>query len=297
MCLYIFTMILVMVVYRKDKLFPVWALILLSFSKRIHSIYVLRLFNDSWAILFLFLSIYMFIEDRWSWGCLFFSFGVSVKMNILLFAPGLLLLLFKRFGFIGTIPKLIICLVPQIVLPIQFLFVNPWAYIQRSFDIGRQFLYIWTVNWKFINEDLFLDPIWGFILLTFCLYFWSYFWIYKWTNNETSFFSILKGKYSTKKINANHIILVMFTSNFIGVMFARSLHFQFYVWYFFTLPYLLWNTFYPNIIKIFIMLVIEIIWNIYPSNPLTSLILFICHLSILTGLILTPLKATYKSNS
>lgn len=37
------------------------------------------------------------------------SLAVSVKMNVLLFAPGLLFLLLSEFGVIRTIPKLSLC--------------------------------------------------------------------------------------------------------------------------------------------------------------------------------------------
>lgn len=37
------------------------------------------------------------------------SLAVSVKMNVLLFAPGLLFLLLSEFGLIRTIPKLSLC--------------------------------------------------------------------------------------------------------------------------------------------------------------------------------------------
>ena len=40
--------------------------------------------------------------------------AVSVKMNILLFAPGLLLLLFQSFGVWWTIPRLALCALIQV---------------------------------------------------------------------------------------------------------------------------------------------------------------------------------------
>lgn len=45
------------------------------------------------------------------------SLAVSVKMNVLLFAPGLLFLLLTRFGLRGALPKLGICAVLQVPPP------------------------------------------------------------------------------------------------------------------------------------------------------------------------------------
>uniref|UniRef100_S4PW73 dolichyl-P-Man:Man5GlcNAc2-PP-dolichol alpha-1,3-mannosyltransferase n=3 Tax=Pararge aegeria TaxID=116150 RepID=S4PW73_9NEOP len=78
-------------------------------------------------------------------------------------------------------------------------------------------------------------------------------------------------------------ILPMFLVNFIGIVCARSLHYQFYSWYFHTLPYLLWSTNYTVIVRFLILALVELCWNTYPSTEITSAMLHICHLSILYG--------------
>ena len=46
-------------------------------------------------MLFLYAAVLCFLRNRWSVGCLLYSLGVSVKMNVLLFAPGLFFLLIQ----------------------------------------------------------------------------------------------------------------------------------------------------------------------------------------------------------
>ena len=74
------------------------------------------------------------------------------------------------------------------------------------------------------------------------------------------------------------IVVILFTSNFIGIAFARSLHFQvkqwpswlirvsslccvlqFYVWYFHSLPLLLWHTRLPTPVRLIMMVMIEVL--------------------------------------
>ena len=49
-----------------------------------HSIFVLRLFNDCFAMLFAYVAVLLFQSRRWVLGAAAFSLGVSVKMNVLL---------------------------------------------------------------------------------------------------------------------------------------------------------------------------------------------------------------------
>ncbi|MFS8008310.1 putative dolichyl-P-Man:Man(5)GlcNAc(2)-PP-dolichol alpha-1,3-mannosyltransferase [Helianthus anomalus] len=41
----------------------------------------------------------------------------------------------------------------------------------------------------------------------------------------------------------------MFTGNFVCIVCARSLHYRFYSWYFYSLPYLLWRTPFPTVVR------------------------------------------------
>ncbi|RYR52106.1 hypothetical protein Ahy_A06g027030 isoform C [Arachis hypogaea] len=54
---------------------------------------------------------------------------------------------------------------------------------------------------------------------------------------------------SIKILTKEHIVTTMFVGNFIGIVCARSLHYQFYSWYFYSLPYLLWRTQYPTLLR------------------------------------------------
>lgn len=96
------------------------------------------------------------------------SLAVSIKMNIFLFAPGLLVLLLLSYGWAGTLPRLALCAVIQLILGAPFLVTNPTGYIIRAFDLSRQFFFKWTVNWRFLPEWLFLHR--GFHALLLALH-------------------------------------------------------------------------------------------------------------------------------
>lgn len=54
--LYLATQAVVMSLYVRAQSMPPWSLALLCMSRRMHSIYVLRLFNDCWAMFVAYLA-------------------------------------------------------------------------------------------------------------------------------------------------------------------------------------------------------------------------------------------------
>lgn len=293
--LYILSLLVVFDIYRRCKTIPPYAFFFMCCaSYRIHSIYILRLFNDPVAMLLLYIAVDLFLQDSWSAGCLFFSLGVSVKMNVLLFAPALLMLLLIRHGTLATAKYLTVCALPQILLAVPFLLVNPWGYIKQSFNLGRQFFYIWTVNWRLLPEDIFLDKRFQMLLLAGHLFCLLIFFHFKWKRlyQCVRFKVIMKALPHT--LSPSQIVMPLFTANFIGMCFSRSLHYQFYVWYFHTLHYLLWCTTLPSVVRILLLGCIELSWNTYPSTVFSSSFLHVSHFVLLSSLWWSPLYTPRK---
>ena len=78
-------------------------------------------------------------------------------MNILLFLPSLIVLLVKSSGIFTAMYHLCVILGVQIVVAMQFLQYHPHAYLTNAFELSRAFLYKWTVNWRFVPEEVFLS--------------------------------------------------------------------------------------------------------------------------------------------
>ncbi|XP_037044698.1 lethal(2)neighbour of tid protein 2 [Bradysia coprophila] len=350
--IYLLQMYLVLRIYTKTRKVPPYVLIFSAFtSYRIHSIYVLRLFNDPIAILLLYIALNFFLDSKWTLGSVFFSLGVSVKMNVLLFAPAILMFYLTNLGYIKTMVQLIVCGVVQLILGAPFLATYPVNYIKGSFDIGRVFEHKWTVNYRFLSRYFFEHKYFHLGLLIIHLMLLAVFVrpCFKYMQSYTRLRMLEKqfqpqidkknaelkqnvgkkakveddeddlsveqqkflasfeksmqnasGKKPVKnKTNDDEtpdryeiffekatqlVVLPIFLSNFIGIICARSLHYQFYVWYFHSLPYLAWFTEFDVTVKFLLLGFIELAWNTYPSTDFSSGVLHACHLVLLFGI-------------
>ncbi|XP_027098454.2 dol-P-Man:Man(5)GlcNAc(2)-PP-Dol alpha-1,3-mannosyltransferase isoform X1 [Coffea arabica] len=310
--LYIVNLAIVLSIYVKTSVVPWWALSLLALSKRVHSIFVLRLFNDCFATTFLHAALFFLLKQKWHLGLIIFSAAVSVKMNVLLYAPALLILMLQAMDVFGVISALAGAALVQILLGLPFLLTHPVAYLSKAFNLGRVFIHFWSVNFKFVPEPTFISREFAVALLVAHLGLLTVFAHYRWCRHEGGLPSLLRLKIAelssfsmtrfyctsstTKLLRTEYIATTMFVGNFIGIVCARSLHYQFYSWYFYSLPYLLWKTPFPTLLRLTLFVVVELCWNVYPSNVYSSLLLLVVHLVVLGGLWTASLGNPYADD-
>lgn len=85
-------------------------------------------------------------------------------------------------------------------------------------------------------------------------------------------------------LNPTYVIYTLFVSNYIGISFARTLHYQFYSWYFHSIPFMLWVTDLPIPFKLSTIVMVEYAFNVFPATPFSSAILQLGHGIILLAL-------------
>lgn len=321
---YLATTALVLFIYAKARVTPPWVAIFLVASRRVHSIFVLRLFNDGLAMLLLYAAIALYISRAKLAGCFIFSLAVGMKMNILLFAPGLLVLMLRGSGVVGTAVELAVCAGVQLVTGAPFLLTYPVSYLTKAFELSRVFTYKWTVNWRFLPEEVFVSKPLALALLAghlLCLGLLLWRWgrhrpvsvqggsgrqarEVKSSGGAAGSLQLAAGA-AEHRDAAGYQVLVLFMSNFIGVAFARTLHYQFYSWYWHALPMLaflvlggvgVWrhqtavaaSTWSRHGVLCLGMLLligcIELAFNVFPATWWSSALLQAAHAVLLLGL-------------
>jgi alpha-1,3-mannosyltransferase len=118
------------------------------------------------------------------------SGALSVKMSNMLYLPGIMVVTCKRKGLIATIGHVAAIFALQCFLGLPFLREHPREYLTGAFDFSRVFLYKWTVNWRFVPEDIFLSKLFVNGLLVIHLVILTIFLLNRW-------FTDLRGSVAT----------------------------------------------------------------------------------------------------
>eukprot|EP00891_Asterochloris_glomerata_P007425 jgi/Astpho2/7425/fgenesh1_pm.00114_%23_20_t len=308
--LYLLTQVLVFHLYICSEAVPPWTLALLCLSKRMHSLFVLRLFNDCIAMLLAYAATALLVARWWAAALVAYSAAVSVKMNVLLLAPSVLVLLLKYATPKDIARGSVAGVLLQLVLGAPFLLSHPASYLSRAFELSRVFMHQWSVNFQFLQPEQFESKRLAVLLLGAHLGLLLAFAHWRWCANtgglphtmqnqlqpptavaglmrQTSAETVLAQAHLRsleRPAFAQDALLVIFSGNFIGIVCSRTLHYQFYSWYFHMLPFLLWHGTLWLPARIGIFFCIESVWNVYPPSAESSWVLLVCHLVMLLSL-------------
>ena len=161
------------------------------------------------------------------------------------------------------------------------------SYLFRAFQLSRQFLYKWTVNWRMIPEDLFLSRGFSYLLLAFHLVTVTLFLNSRWlkpSNNDIPHFlrqyrHILPGNREDqimRRVTPMFVMESMLGSMAIGLLFARSLHYQFFAYLGWASPFLLWRSGLRPELTYLVWGAQELAWLVYPSTMISSSVVVVC---------------------
>ncbi|PBP18341.1 alpha-mannosyltransferase [Diplocarpon rosae] len=280
--LYLVTLAVVMACYRKAKA-PMYIFPMLILSKRLHSIFVLRLFNDCLAVFFLWVAVYFFQRRMWTMGGIAYSLGLGIKMSLLLALPAVGVVLFLAKGVQGSLRQVFLMAQLQFIIGFPFIPVNGRGYFSRAFELSRVFMFKWTVNWRFLGEETFLSKSFAVFLLvghisTLLLFITSR-WLRvaarPWTELVSNALKFQEpcGQMQhavSIRVSPNYILTTILTANTIGILFARSLHYQFYAYIALATPFLLWRSGMHPVFQYGLWAAQEWAWNVYPSTDVSS---------------------------
>lgn len=151
------------------------------------------------------------------------------------------------------------------------------GYLSRAFEFGRQFLFQWTVNWRFVGEEIFQSRRFSMTLLAVHLTLLIVFGATRWLKpsnrslieNVAMIFRPPPTKMAmtiSSRVRPQFVLTTILTCNAIGMLCARSLHYQFYSWLAWGTPFLLWRTGFHPVLQFVLWAAQEWAWNVFPSK-------------------------------
>lgn len=169
----------------------------------------------------------------------------------------------------------------KFVASLPFTSTNARSYVANAFQLTRVFKYEWTVNWRFLPESTFLSPQFAVQLLAAHAAVLLLFFFTRWTKplgrspRDLARLAFANPDPVAQKrifnsLNADFILTTILTSMLIGMLCARSLHYQFFAYIAWSTPFLLHKAGINPALMWVIWLGQEMAWNVYPPAELTS---------------------------
>lgn len=205
-------------------------------------------------------------------------------MSLLLALPAIGVVLFLVRGVRASLKQAWLMLQVQIILAFPFIRYTA-SYLGRAFELSRLFFFKWTVNWRFVGEETFLSKEFSVALLAGHVCTLVLFITTRWLKpTEKPLTELIANALKLEeplekmqhaisiRITPNYILTTILTANAIGMLFARSLHYQFYAYIALATPFLLWRSGMHPILQYALWAAQEWAWNVYPSTNASSMV-------------------------
>lgn len=188
------------------------------------------------------------------------------------------------------------------MLAIPFLQTNPSGYLERAFDFKRQFMFKWTVNWRFVPEEIFLSTEFRCGLIALHLLILAIFGITSFlrpsgTNVPDFAGKFLGGRNRGVALQPSFTMAVLLATLAVGLLCARSIHYQFFAYLAWATPFLLWRAGYHPALVCALWLMQEWAWNVYPSTNLSSAVVVLLLSAQIFGILVNRHHAFPVSSS
>lgn len=215
-------------------------------------------------------------------------------MSLLLAGPAVGIVLVQALPLRRALNAAFLMAQVQLTIAWPFLPVNPIGYFSRAFEFSRQFLYKWTVNWRFVDERTFLSREFAIALITANLGFLALFITTRWLKPSRQTIwefvprlwkapPLLLQQQTSLRVTASFIMTSILSSMTIGLLCARTLHYQFYAYIAWSTPFLLWRSGLHPLAIYTVWVVQEWAWNVYPSTNASSMVVVGCLLIQVLG--------------
>lgn len=208
-------------------------------------------------------------------------------MSLLLAGPAVGVILLQALPLRRALNAAFLMAQVQVTIAWPFIPVNPVGYLSRAFEFSRQFLYKWTVNWRFLDEKTFLSREFAMTLaaanLGFLVLFVATRWLKPSHRSIPGFISalwrpppLLMQQQTSLRITPSFTMTAILTSMTVGLLCARTLHYQFYSYIAWSTPFLLWKSKMHPFGIYAIWAAQEWAWNVYPSTNASSAVVVGC---------------------
>lgn len=254
----------------------IWLVALWCIGTKVVANDIRRIYAESYNVLLVYFAILLFQKGKHFVGWMIIAVAMGFKMSVLLYFPAIYYIVSKSVGVIRATIYIGIIMALQLVWAIPFISEYPDEYINTAFKFDRKFSIMGSINFHWIlYSPLFHSSLFTNLLLLAHVGLLLYVLFKKWLPlidpyNRFNFWLSVKeiGLWplspwmSYKEQDPYLVAEVFFVWNYIGCACSRTLHQQFLVWLWYSLPFIWYAPLLQKLIDLRRVVILLVLMNL-----------------------------------